>query len=279
MKLLKSMALLCVFSVGIPFLMSSARLNATVNAAIDQESVLLMSSYQSTVKWKSSKEFKVLRKNGGSTDTYKANEIYTGMPYTQITDKKIGEFLDCCTYQNGKAYLSYITDQKTLELKSTVLPANGGYWNFGNDCSTAVTLAWSTCYPEIKYSEINTETFLTCAKNGSYSTYHLKTVGGYKTGNISSTKDYCVDKSTNQSRHDAVIGYYRAMVKGDSLFYRKPGQGHALLVISVSGNGVRVTEQCGLSGKSSWKTNKYYSFEDLYNKGYLPISCTNIARY
>jgi len=276
MKLLKGLALLCVFSVALPLSLSSYKINAAVNAQVDQQSVLLMSEYQSRVRWRSSKEFKVSRKSGGSTDTYKKDTVYTGMPYTQESNKKIGEFLDQCTYNGGKANLSNISNRNTLDLKSSVIPATG-VWNYGNDCSTAVAIAWSTCFPQMNYAAISTSDLMSCAKNGTNSTYHLRTVAGYKIGNITNTASYC---SSNSDRKNAVIGYYRAMLPGDSLFRRNDssGKGHAMLVYSVSLYGVRVTEQCGLSGTSSWKRNKYYSFDELYSNGYLPVYCTNVAR-
>ena len=52
-----------------------------------------------------------------------------------------------------------------------------------------------------------------------------------------------------------------------------------MLVTSTGKDYVIVTEQCGLSGTSSWKTSKKYTYDELYNKGYLPVYCTGYSRY
>ena len=281
MKFFKCVAAASVFALLFSMSLSSRRLNATPPAGTDRLQVVLAMTYQSNVKWSSSKDIEILRKyaSDGKTylkDSYSKNTTYYGLPYSQIANDSTGTFISNFDGNNGSATLVDVISGNKITLKGSYLNShNLSSCSLGNDCSTAVALAWASRCSGMDYKNISTLDFLDCAQNGSNSSYHMKTLGGYSIGSKYTT-GYC---TSNNSRKQTVFGYYDKLKSGDSLFYRKSSKGHAMLVTSTGKDYVIVTEQCGLSGTSSWKTSKKYTYDELYNKGYLPVYCTGYSRY
>lgn len=257
-KLLKGLAVAiafaCVSAIGVPTQKST---NAySWNALLAYREMQAMSS----VKWKPQKTMEVVvkQKPDGtieSTSTYSSNKTYYGIPYSQKHNSTYNDFQS--KVSNGVyTNLTYVSDNKTY------------YGQNGNDCSTAVALAWKTSFSSIKYAKIYTQDWLDCARSGSNSTYHLKSIGG----TIGSNK-YSNNWSLSK---EEVLRRYKNVKEGDSLFYRnKSGSGHALLVINLSYQGFYCLEQCGLSGNTSWKQVRY-SYDELYNSHYLPVRCWDV---
>ncbi|MBO4747153.1 MAG: hypothetical protein J5607_03705 [Clostridiales bacterium] len=281
MKIIKCVATASVFALLFSASLSSKKLNATPIAGTDRLQVILAMGYQSNVKWSSSKDIQILRKrdNNGNylKDSYSKNTTYYGLPYSQVANDSIGTFISICNGSNGAATLADVIFGNKISLKDSYLNSHTlSSCSLGNDCSTAVALAWASRCSGMDYAGISTLDFLSCAQIGSNSSYHMKTLGGYSIGNKYTT-EYC--NTTNDSIRQKVYGYYDQLKSGDSLFYRKSSKGHAMLVTSTGKDYVIVTEQCGLSGTSSWKTSKKYTYDELYNKGYLPVYCTGYSRY
>ena len=167
-KLLKGIALVIalvsVSAIGIPAQKST---NAySWNALLAYREMQAMSS----VKWKPQKTMEVVvkQKPDGtikSTSTYSSNKTYYGIPYSQKHNSTLSDFQSKIT--NGKyTNIKYVSSDDAY------------YGQNGNDCSTAVALAWKTSFSSIKYAKIYTQDWLDCARSGSNSTYHLKSLGG-----------------------------------------------------------------------------------------------------
>ena len=99
----------------------------------------------------------------------------------------------------------------------------------------------------------------------------MKTVGGYKI-KTSTTKAYCQNEGKT-----SIKNLYKKVQVGDSLFHRKEGKGHAILVASIDAKNERIVavEQREYTSSGSWRT-KTYSFDDLFSQGYLPVYCTDV---
>lgn len=196
--------------------------------------------------------------------SYNMNTTYRGIPYTQATNVTYQQFVNNGT--DGPTYFIYSGSS-------------------GNDCSTAVALAWKTCFSSIDYAGIWTGDFLSCAQYGSNSTYHMSTVGGYAMGSgYSSTKTYCLDKG-----YSIISGYYASLQPGDSCFrYFTNSSGtlkkHAILVVAKETRsgvpGIVYIDQIGRgygdNNYTTWHYEKWISYSDLYNSYYLPVYCTSV---
>lgn len=238
----------------------------TQAATTNQSKVLKRMRDMANLRWRPQKDLKVStlgywdkvekKMVVTSTTTYYSSNIYYGMPYSQVHNDSLEAFW---TYANtGRSPNADLYIYKGASA--------------GNDCSTAVALAWKQCFSGMKYQEIDTSDFLSCAKTGKSDYYHMKTVQGYKIGSQNTTKDYCATKGK-----DTIIKLYKGMQTGDSLFHRKTDNGHALLVASIDNKKETVVcvEQRTYTSSGSWRT-KTYTFDDLYKQGYLPVYCTNV---
>ncbi|MBO4928737.1 MAG: hypothetical protein J5379_10905 [Clostridiales bacterium] len=196
--------------------------------------------------------------------SYSPKVTYRGMPYTQLSNITYDYFIAHCTKSAKDPYYVYSDSQ-------------------GNDCSTAVALAWMVYFPGINYAGTWTGDYLECTRYGSNAKYHMKTVGGYAT-NKANTKDYCVSVGYN-----TVKKYYQQLKPGDALlkYYQKPNSKgemvtskHVVLVVGVSASAVQITDQCGRGSgdntKTTWRRKKTITFQDLYKQYFLPVYCTDV---
>ena len=210
------------------------------------------------VLWRPSKAVTI----GGKP--YNIRTTYRGMPYTQLSNITYEEFSAKSQSSTGGFFLFYND-------------------SLGNDCTTAVALAWKTYFTSIDYAGIWTGDFLNCARYGANEKYHMKSVGGYQT-NMASTKDYCVSAG-----FATVKRYYQQLQPGDCLFKyynytNSIGENclskHAVLVVATSSTGVLITDQIGRGNgdniRTTWRRKKRISFQDLYKQNYLPVYCTDV---
>ena len=183
--------------------------------------------------------------------TYTSNIVYKGMPYTQTYNTTYSDFLS----------------RGNLNIQTNVLTYNGNA-RVGNDCSTVPALAWKFKFPSIDYTGIYTANYLSCAKNGSNSTYHLVNVGSYTMGTYNSTLQYVDDHS------DEMPTYYKLLKKGDCCLKYYGSTKHVIVVEAVGTNCVYITDQIGWSDGDSFSTWRHYkkmTWDDLASQGYVPM--------
>ncbi len=172
---------------------------------------------------------------------------YTGVPYTQYNKTSLETFksaLSGSTYKGPSARNNYL----------------------GNDCSSAVTLAWK---------HVNNAVTVTYTGNMFPTSANLKAVGSYKASSKTNTSS--IVKGGNSKA--TMFAAYAKLKPGDAVVYHIGYLGHARLVTSVNTQKKTVTciEQSGLvtANKTSWQIDKVYTFEQLYQGNYVPVTLAN----
>lgn len=211
------------------------------------------------IKWRPTGSLSI----GGHT--YVKGTVYTGMPYTQTYNTTYTDFVNKSTYNTSNKTYSYAGNAKV-----------------GNDCSTVPALAWKFKFTSIKYADIYTGDYLTCAQNGKNSTYHLATVNGYTiTG--SDTLAYI---NKNASCREKINKSLQKLQKGDCcLHYYYDTNGklkkHVIFVVGTYTGGVYITDQIGWGNgdntTTTWRHSKKMSWDTLLSGGYVPICCTDMG--
>ena len=234
---------------GIGLQSNKTKSNAAVKTTAKQDLVIATMKDMSSFKWKPLNDVYFYGKK------YAKNTIFLGVPYNQNYDDRKYDFAVKCGFKWDSSFGGYIYSS-----------TNG---NAGNDCSSAVAIALRSVNSSIKYQNISTDNFKNCTKNGSYSGegLSLKTVGGYKT-NSNYTDKYSLATATT---------YYKQLKPGDVLLYRYDNGSlhkHVVLVVEVGDGYVKITDQIGRSSgdtNSSWRHEKKMTYQNLYDKHYLPI--------
>ena len=169
---------------------------------------------------------------------------YTGVPYTQYNKTSLETFKSALT---GSAY-------KGPSARNNYL---------GNDCSSAVTLAWKN---------VNSAVTVTYTGNMFPTSANLKAVGSYRASSKTNTSS--IVKSGNSKA--VMFAAYAKLQPGDAVIYHIGYLGHARLVTSVNTQKKTVTciEQSGLvaAKRTSWQIDKVYTFEQLYQGNYIPVT-------
>lgn len=216
----------------------------------DRSYAVAQLKYMADIKWKPSGQLSI----GGWS--YKSSETYTGMPYTQAYNTTYSEFLKKGSYSSGVFVYR-------------------GNAEVGNDCSTVPALAWQFKCKDIDYKGIYTKHYMLCAKNGSNTSYYMKTVGGYKMG-CESTSTFCTNMGLNKMKN-----YYQQLKPGDCCLHYYGDTKHVIFVVAVDSTGVTITDQCGRGNTSelncSWRHNKKMTWQQLYESRYVPICCSKIS--
>lgn len=240
--------------MGRQIVMTDSHVQASAPTAAERDRAVQELNRMADIKWKTSSSLYIYN------HTYTTSTTYTGMPYTQTYNNTYDEFVRSGAY-NGKQ-LTYKGNAK-----------------MGNDCSTVPALAWKFKYSSIQYADIWTGDYLTCAQNGTNSSYHLATVGGYKMGS-KDTKQFATGKGL-----DSMSKYYKELKKGDCCFYRWyddtsadekdwKWRGHVVVVVGTYADGVYITDQIGWSSGDSFSTWRHIyklSYSALYKKYYVPV--------
>lgn len=227
----------------------SANANASrqVNSTKRDEVVGYMRN-MATITWTPGTSF--THWSGGRT--WMAGVYYKGIPYSQSSRNT--------TLEAFRAKLSgtkYVGPAK----KSTYM---------GSDCSSAVSMAWRKA--DTSFAITNTSGLLPgntkISKVGSYT---------YSSSYGNNTKAACVSNGISKMKNA-----YKQLKPGDAVVERhKSGSGaagHVMMVVSVSSTGITVIEQTTYDNtlKSTWRVDKYYSFDALYEKGYLPVKLSTL---
>lgn len=223
--------------------------------------------------------------NPNSIVTLKAGRIYSGLPYTHASG-------------SADSFLSYGKPGRdgVYILKGLASPSLNGspgdkpyrYCRVGTDCADAVFWAWAKVSSSIRFTCTGDMTEVNgCLKVGDYVCDDLE----YKN----------TVKTVKANGEETMFAAYAQLQKGDALVMYN-GSGHAILVkkihvvykdgkINPGKSFAVIHEQLGRSarkGKTYYDedlgekvyilgtTNNKFSFQKLYDNGYLPITCQEL---
>lgn len=201
---------------------------------------------------------------------YYCGTIYKGMPYTWSADTSYSAFLsDPALVYAAPIYRYYLNQPKN---------SNGTNRALGNDCSTAVALAWRAAGSGVSKS-IYTGTMFNAAMSSQSC---MKKRGSYTAPTGSTT-------TTGWLTSSNYVAVYESMKPGDVCFYhykKADGtySGHAILITDVdcANDKVWYIDQIGgqsridSSAHSTW-TSGTKSFSGMLNSGYVPITTSDIT--
>jgi len=233
--------------------------------ALGEKAVNYMKTMAS-VKWTTGAPLKVTYPIGGGREmslTYKTGVEYTGMPYVGVYEGTLDEFN---SYVKNGVYTP---------------PAHAVPY-VGNDCSSSVHQAWSLIYP------VNFR-----SAQYAVSTLHSGALGvvqrgDYNLGTVPVTDTNTVLKLNGK---DKMFEAYAELGAGDGLVRLSYGS-HMRMVsaaATVVKNGdkidgdksfVTVVEHAGTfkqSDTSTWTVDYKYTFNQLFNEYYLPITCVALV--
>jgi len=224
-----------------------------------------------TVKWTPSADINGRYPIGGGEYlyvNYKAGTVYSGMPYIGIHDGTLDEFSSNINSSGVYTNPDYVT--------------GGDFYVIGNDCSSSVHQAWSQIYPvnfrSAKYA------LLTLHNNAG----GVVPKGSYSLGTLPVTDTLEVLELNGR---DKMFEAYATLEAGDGMI-RFHGNGHMRLVsaaatvvrsggkIDGSKSYVTVIENAGAFkqfSNSNWTLDYKYTFDQLYNTNYIPITCAALT--
>ena len=243
---------------------------------------------QTSVIWRAGETFTYSVYHTGKDNdvVIKEGELYLGVPYT-YAGGTLDAFLEYST--NGVDGIPVLNG-----LSSGVLNGGMAEARVGNDCSSAVYLAWS-----------QVSTSITPAKDTASMKYMNKNNGFLPLGNYvcDDNNDMTTNKMVSESGEKVIYESYALLQKGDVVYHRNSSAGHALMVTEINvvydkfgeidpyQSSVVVLEQTF----GNLKTNAYYfdeelnekvniicgvdvsySFSMLYNDRYVPITCKEL---
>lgn len=251
--------------------------------------------YMGTVRWQVDQEVTysyrgIVAGNAtkGDTITLKPGRIYQGIPYTHGTGSAYN-FLDYAVSrdEDGVYMLSGLSQ---AALDGTNRTGEGACARVGNDCADCVFWAWSQVSSSISFENTihMTETY-GCLKVGDYQ-FDLPIMQSH------------TSQVTADNGEETMFAAYAQLQKGDALVYVKDSAGgHAIMAVSVH---VDYQRSGKIDGKKSYITfleqnagsevrqqtmeedgkviylcevlDKKISFQQLYNIGYLPITCQEL---
>lgn len=248
--------------------------------------------YMSTVRWSVDEDVSYTYASSGDSSTaihLKAGRIYQGIPYTHGCGSAYS-WLSYATGQdeNGVYTLSGLN---SAALNGVARSGVGNSSRVGNDCADAVYWAWAQVSNTISFENTNHMTPL----------FGCIPVGDYDwdgTIMLSST-NHVTDTNGEQRMFEA----YAQLQKGDGMVrIVDSGGGHAVMIVQthverndegIDGEKsyVTVLEQTGGNEKNEKKyfdeelgqdvylcevVDKQWSFDTIFEKGYLPITCQEL---
>ena len=244
--ILLSLLVLCAFSSDA---LAAKKKKKKVGGTRRSKAVAYMRA-MATIEWTPSSEISYWQPNGACN--FKVGNTYRGLPYTQYGRET--------TLQDFKGFLKK-NDQK----KSVYNGPTGRYQYRGSDCSSSVSMAWKQVDPE----------FPICATGAMFPERNQRIV---KAGDYDVTSGNDTKKIVADNGKDRMFAAYGKMRPGDAVLMRR-GSGHVRLVVKVLPKKQEVVtiEQCGKGPNSegnftTWRVDKHYSYEELFNTGYIPIS-------
>lgn len=215
----------------------------------------------------------------------KAGRVYRGMPYSHGSGSAYG-FLQYATGQDENGVYTVSIDGKMLTGEPYAACIS-------NDCADALFWAWATVSTSISFPYTNKMSSYTgCLKVGDYYWPDMLRFD-------SSTKPI-----VKENGEEVMFAAYAQLQKGDGLvLYTDTAGGHALMVCEsvVVMNGdqidgeasyVRILEQesvglteeqtyydetLGTTAYVSCGYDEIWTFNTIYKKGYLPITCKELV--
>ena len=217
----------------------------------------------------------------GTYADYYGSTLYHGVPYTWDTNDTLNGFLTkkntagtpMVTYRTGSVPPYFKDPQPTITV--------------GNDCSTAVALAWNAAGSSINATTIGTDEML--AEINRTSTGVIAMVGSYSISGDSESKT----TANNPTKQTIMFAAYAQLKPGDACIYRWSKGGHAILVTGVTSTSITYIDQIGVGSEGSagaygWRLSSTHStwtpagqmtFTELYANHYIPLTVFDIALY
>ena len=195
---------------------------------------------------------------------YKKGETYHGIPYSREWQwSNLEDFKTYLQEQDGK--LVYTGPTEYYQYKA-------------NACACACSFSWRSVCPDMPVLKtINLEPgkiYISSRVDGKTRQAFLK-VGEYKMTKYDDSKAV-----VNDNGKDAMFACYAQLLPGDGLVKRPSG--HAMMVMRVDAENQTfyIIDQYGVErGKTelvnenqSWHIEQPYTYEELFEQGYLPIS-------
>lgn len=234
----------------------------------------------SEVKWTPAQTMDLTKDDDGDlvgkTLLFEKNTIYHGLPYINLTtDTDYEDFIgsDKLTWNEAKG--CYVYDCPANRKNNDAL---------GNDCSSAILLAYRRFDTAITAYDTGT-CFPLGNKTGIYA------LGDMVVGANDKTTDVIVQNTEEQTHYEALA----LLQKGDTVIWRTTA-GHTRMVVEVNVvrnatgkiNGARSTvktiEQTNTIDaqrtdgvKTNWYVNHVYTFTQLREKNYIPITCKALS--
>lgn len=279
-----------IFAPDAPMAPESEPADAAAILAQRRDVVEQHMRYISSVRWSVDEDVTYSYANTEDTTVeLKAGRIYQGIPYTHGSGSAYS-FLSYATGQdeNGVYTLSGLN---TAALNGVSRSGMNNLARVGNDCADAVYWAWAQVSSSISFENTNHMTPL----------FGCVPVGDYDWDSTimrSSTKN-TVEANGQQRMFEA----YAQLQKGDGMVHiTSSGNGHAVMIVDVhverGGEGidgeksfVTVLEQTSgneLGQKHYFDeelgqevylcevNDKQWSFDRIFGKGYLPITCQEL---
>lgn len=195
---------------------------------------------------------------------YKKGEMYKGIPYSREWQwSNLEDFKTYLEERDGKLVYTGPTE----------------YYDYkGNACAASCSFSWRTVCPDMPILKtINLEPgkiYISSSVDGKTRQAFLK-VGEYKMTKYDDSKTVVKDNGK-----ETMFACYAQLLPGDGLVKRPDG--HAMMVMSVNAENqtVNIIDHYGVEkGKKelvnknqSWHIDQQYTFEKLFELGYLPIS-------
>ena len=195
---------------------------------------------------------------------YKKGETYKGIPYSREWQwSNLEDFKTYLEERDGK--LVYVGPTEYYQYK-------------GNACACSCSMSWRTVCPDLPILKtIKLEPgkiYISSSVDGRTRQAFLK-VGEYKMTKYDDSKAV-----VKENGKDAMFACYAQLLPGDGLVKRPIG--HAMMVMRVDAEKqtVYIIDQYGVEkGKTelvnqnqSWHIEQPYTYEELFEQGYLPIS-------
>lgn len=202
--------------------------------SVNRQKAVDYMNQMATVKWTPSKTF--LHWSGGRY--WYAGVVYSGIPYTQKART--------CDLEKFKRYLS----------GNRYVGPSGQSTYLGNDCSSAVSMA---------YRKVRSTFPITWTGGMFPKESYMKCVGNYRAGNSANARTICTSNGISTMKKA-----YACLQKGDIVL----SNNHVMMVTARYGDYVTVTHQTTYSPslQSTWRVNEKYTFNTLYNNGYIPVT-------
>ena len=246
--------------------------------------------YMSTVRWTVDENVSYSY-SGKAEDTIElyAGYIYQGIPYTHGTGSAYS-WLSYATGQDADGVYN-LSGLNTAALNGVARSGVGNHSRVGNDCADAVYWAWAQVSPSISFENTNHMTpAFGCIPVGDYDW----------DANVMKTSTVPVAEANGKQR---MFEAYAQLQKGDGMVHIvNSGGGHAVMIVDthverndegIDGEKSYVTVLEQTSGNEKNKKSYYdqalgkdvylceivdkqWSFDRIYGKGYLPITCQEL---